>query len=515
MKKTLNINIGNTIIHIEEDAYETLTVYLNEVKFHFAKSADNFEIVTDIENRIAEMFSDILQAQQKQVIDILDVRSVTQQMGSVKDFEGEEENDDQQEPTANSYGQIKRLYRDTDQAIVAGVCAGLAHYLDMEDRWIRVIAILTVLLGGSGILAYIVLWIMIPKAETKTEKMAMRGEEANLRGFANSYLQPFVTKSRGFLAEAFDLLGRFLNGTGSIIFKIIAIFIITVGSFTLIALLVSVVAFLGIWDSEVTHMFPFSMVNEEYLSVLTFGAFLTTAIPLLALILFTVRVAFSNRPVNKTFSLVLLIFWLTGVGITVFHVAKISSEFKESAEFAQLSELKPYGEYTLQIDRTRFFTKEDSLQYHIDPSNYKGRKILSASNDDFNMPRSVSLSIEKSDNGKVSMSQNFSSKGLTFEEALKNAQNIHYGFLQQDSALTFSPALHLKKNANWRDQEVDMVLKVPVGTKLKINKESSRYLSLYGYWDCEQNDNSEFIDLVMTTDGVKCQHEHVAEPAEQ
>ncbi|MEJ7557492.1 MAG: PspC domain-containing protein [Pedobacter sp.] len=510
MKKTLNINIGNTIIHIEEDAYETLTIYLNEVKFHFAKSADNFEIVTDIENRIAEMFTDILQAQQKQVIDILDVRSVTQQMGSVKDFETEE-GDDQPESATHGYGQVKKLYRDTDQAIIAGVCAGLAHYLDMEDRWIRLIAILTVLLGGSGILAYIVLWIMIPKAETKSEKMAMRGEEANLRGFANSYLQPFVTKSRGFLAEAFELLGRFANGTGSIILKIIAIFIITIGSFTLIALIVCLVAFLGIWDSDVTQMFPFSMVNEEYLSILTFGAFLTSAIPLLALILFTVRVAFSNRPVNKTFSLVLLIFWLTGVGITIFHVAKISSEFKESAEFAQFSEVKPYGEYTLEIDRTRFFTKEDSLQYHIDPSNYRGRKILSASDDDFNMPRSVSLSIEKSEDEKVSMSQNFSSKGLTFETALKNAQNIHYSFLQQDSILTFSPALHLKKNTNWRDQEVDMVLKVPVGTKLKVNKEFSRYLSLYGYWDCDHEENTQFTELIMTAEGVKCQHEHVVE----
>jgi hypothetical protein len=212
---------------------------------------------------------------------------------------------------------------------------------------------------------------------------------------------------------------------------------------------------------------------------------------------------------------VLLIFWLTGVGITVFHVAKISSEFKESAEFAQTSELKAYGEYTLRIDRTRFFTKEDSLQYHIDPSNYKGRKILSASHDDFDMPRSVSLSIEKSDNGKVSMSQNFSSKGLTFEEALKNAQNIHYSFLQQDSSLTFSPALHLKRNANWRDQEVDMVLRVPIGTKLKINKEFSRYLSLYGYWDCDREENDEFTELIMTVDGVKCQHEHVEKPVEQ
>lgn len=515
MKKTFNINIGNTIIHIEEDAYEILTVYLNDVKFHFAKSADNFEIVTDIENRIAEMFTDILQSQQKQVIDILDVHSVTQRMGSVADFEIEELDGDQQESAGHSYGQVKKLYRDTDQAIVAGVCAGLAHYLDMEDRWIRLVAILTVMLGGSGILAYIVLWIMIPKAETKSEKMAMRGEEVNLRGFANSYLHPFVMKSRGFLAEAFDLLGRFVNGTGGIILKIGAIFIITIGSFMLISLLVTVVAFVGIWDSEVTHMFPFSMVNEEYLNILTLGAFLTIAIPLLALLLFTVRVAFTNRPVNKTFSLVLLIFWLTGVGITIFHVAKISSEFKESAEFAQFSELKPYGEYTLQIDRTRFFTKEDSLQYHIDPSNYKGRKILSASYNDFDMPRSVALSIEKSDNGKISMSQNFSAKGLTFEEALKNAQNIHYSFVQQDSMLTFNPALHLKRNTNWRDQEVKMVLRVPVGTKLKINKEFSSYLRLYGYWDCDHEESNNYTELMMTADGVKCQHEHVQELNEE
>ncbi|RZL09740.1 MAG: PspC family transcriptional regulator, partial [Pedobacter sp.] len=56
MKKTHHINIGNSITLIEEDAYEMLTIYLNEVKLHFAKSADNFEIVTDIENRIAELF---------------------------------------------------------------------------------------------------------------------------------------------------------------------------------------------------------------------------------------------------------------------------------------------------------------------------------------------------------------------------------------------------------------------------------------------------------------------------
>lgn len=516
MKKTLNINIGNTIIHIEEDAYETLTVYLNEVKFHFAKSVDNFEIVTDIENRIAEMFADILLTQQKQVISIEDVQLVTQQMGSVKDFEtGEESEDDHTGYTGAQFGQIKKLYRDTDQAVVAGVCAGLAHYMDMEERWIRLVAILTVLLGGSGVLAYIVLWIMIPKAETKSEKMAMRGEEANLRGFANSYLDPFVTKSRGFIAEAFDLLGRFINGTGSVIFKIFAIFVITISGVALISLIIAVVAFLGIWDSHVIHMFPFSIVNEEYFSTLTLGALLTFGIPLLALLLFTVRVAFSSRPVNKTFSLVLLIFWITGLGITIFHVAKISSEFKERAEFAQSTEIKPYTEFTLQIDRTRFFSKADSLQYHIDPRNYRGRKILTANYDDFDMPRSVGLRFEKSDNDKVSMTQNFSAHGLTFEEALKNAQNIRYNVLQQDSILNFSTGLHLEKTTNWRNQEILVVLKLPVGTKLRINRELFRYLSSYAYWDCEREEDWEYTELIMTADGIKCQHERIEEKTEE
>ncbi|MES2829521.1 MAG: PspC domain-containing protein [Bacteroidota bacterium] len=507
MKRTFNINIGNSIVHIEEDAYETLTVYLNEVKFHFARNVDNFEIVTDIENRIAEMFAEILSTQQKQAIDINDVRSVTSQMGSVKDFESDEA--EEEHASTAHFGQVKKLYRDTDQAIVAGVCAGLGHYMDIEERWIRLIAILTVLLGGSGVLAYIVLWVMIPKAESRSEKMAMRGEEVNLKGFANSYLHPFVKNSRGFLAEAFDLLGRFIQGTGKVIFKAFAVIIIVCSSLALISLIICVVALLGLWDSEI-HNFPFSVINEEYFSVAMLGALLTAGIPVLALILFSVRVAFSNRPINKTFSFVLLIFWLTGVGISIYYTAKITSQFKENAEYAQASELKPFSSYTLIIDRARFFTKQDSLQYHLDSGNYSGRKILTNDFDDYNMPRNVSLSIEKSEDGKVSLSQNYSSQGFNFEDALKNAQNIlPYGFLQQDSLLTFSPILQLKKAANWRNQEISMVLKVPVGTKLNINREFSRYLSLYGYWDCEHEDISEFTQLVMTTDGIKCQHEAV------
>lgn len=208
MKKTHNINIGNSIVHIEEDAYEMLTVYLNEVKQHFSKNADDFEIVTDIENRIAEMFAEKLAAQQRQVIGIEDVRAVIQQMGSVKDFETSEEAEDQY-MAQPAYEPVRKLYRDTDRAMVAGVCAGLGHYLDVNIKWVRLFTFLTILIFGSGILAYIIFWIMVPKAKTRAEKMEMRGEETNLRGFANSYTQPFVTQSRGFVAGSLWYLAIF------------------------------------------------------------------------------------------------------------------------------------------------------------------------------------------------------------------------------------------------------------------------------------------------------------------
>ncbi|RZL45338.1 MAG: PspC domain-containing protein [Pedobacter sp.] len=134
MKKTIIINIGNSIIHIEEDAYEILTAYLNEIKQHFAKNADDFEIVTDIENRIAEMFAEILEAGKKQVIEITDVQNVIAQMGSVKDFIGEEEEETPKAQQHVNYEGAKKLYRDTDDGVIAGVCAGLGHYLNIEAR---------------------------------------------------------------------------------------------------------------------------------------------------------------------------------------------------------------------------------------------------------------------------------------------------------------------------------------------------------------------------------------------
>lgn len=525
MKKTIIINIGNQIIHIEEDAYEVLTAYLNQIKQHFAKNADDFEIVTDIENRIAEMLTEILQAGQKQVVEMGDIESVIAQMGRVEDFQNEEDEAPQASQTFSFTGD-KKLYRDADDAMIAGVCAGLGHYMNIEARWIRLCAFLSIFIGGAGILAYLILWIAIPRAVSRSERMEMKGEATNLYGYNRSFeeelaaftanmkstndqhIKPMMKRSGSFISEFLQAIRNFLNGSAKAIFKLIAGLLIVFGFGAMIALIGMLAALLGFWDAY--NNFPFSIINESYRDTLAFCAFISLFIPILALVLFSIRVAFNKTAINKTLSFALLIIWLLGVSATVYYGAKISAEFQEHAELVRTTELKTYKTYVVDVDKSMVFTKQDSLDYEINKNDFGDRVVVDDNDYDhpFRIPRNVRIDIAKSDNERTSMIQTYESQGKTFPLALKNAQNIDYKYTQKDSLLVFSPRLQLKKESIWRNQEVHITLKVPVGTHLLLNDNIYRYLQFY-YFSCNTDDNrqSDYREWIMTDDGLKCRSE--------
>ena len=65
MKKTLTVNLGGTVFHIDEDAYCLLDNYLSNLKIHFRKEAGADEIIDDIERRISELFTEKLTPKRK------------------------------------------------------------------------------------------------------------------------------------------------------------------------------------------------------------------------------------------------------------------------------------------------------------------------------------------------------------------------------------------------------------------------------------------------------------------
>ena len=177
MKKVLNISLGNRSFTLEEDAYKRLSDYLDHFRTRLATSAgtpytQNAEVMEDLESRIAELF-DLEVGSSGRVVTIDMVDRVTGQLGMP---DGTPENPAAAEATPDSDAPVKKkIYRDYDNRRIAGVCAGLATYLDIDVVLARVLMLVAVLAGTAGFWAYVICWIAIPKAVTATQKCEMNG----------------------------------------------------------------------------------------------------------------------------------------------------------------------------------------------------------------------------------------------------------------------------------------------------------------------------------------------------
>ncbi|HEY0896089.1 MAG TPA: PspC domain-containing protein, partial [Sphingobacteriaceae bacterium] len=378
MNKTIIININGQVFHIEEDAYEVIRTYMTEVKRHFAYSPDSDEIVTDIENRLAEMFAERLLQEHKQVIVLQDVREVTAQMGSVSDFG----TDDDAEGFATGPRKVhKKLYRDIDDRVIGGVCSGIGHYFDIEARWIRVLFLLIVFLGGAGIMAYVILWIVMPKADTRAEKMAMKGEPINIHNFKKNFdeevealrhnfnhaateARPALQKLGSFVRDLVSHFAAFFGGAAKILVKLLGVFIVLVGGMVLLGLIVALFTALGFWHDEL-DVFPLSAINPEYRGILFVSAFLLIFIPLIALVLFAVRVVFNRQIVTKSASFAMLILWIIGLSCGIFYGTRVASEFNEEASLTQTTDLKASPVYYLKLNGAKFLSHDDSVRYNL------------------------------------------------------------------------------------------------------------------------------------------------------
>jgi hypothetical protein len=326
---------------------------------------------------------------------------------------------------------------------------------------------------------------------------------------AGEQFQPLAKRSGNFIAEIVQAMVRLLGTTGKLFLKIIAGVFIVWGFGILVFLFVCLAAFLGFLEANTFEVWPLSVINEEFRDGIILSAFVTTFIPILVLVLFAVRVAFNKKAINKSLSFALLVVWLIGVGYSVYYTAKITSEFKEHAEMVKTDEIKTYPTYVIDVDKSVVFSKADSLSLQIANNNLDGRVIYDDNDDHpFRVPRNVRVLITKSENNKTTITQNYESQGKTFAIALRNAQNIKYNYKQKDSLLTLNPRLELKQESIWRNQEVTVTIKVPVGTHLFLNDNLYNYLNFY-YYSCDDYNerNSNYREWVMTEEGLKCKAE--------
>lgn len=520
MNKTIIINISGVIFHIEEDAYEILKNYMNKIKAHFASYRDNFEIITDIENRIAEMFSELLAAEQKQVIVQADVETVISKMGNPSDFEDENATDDSD--AQEELHIKKKLYRDVDDRIIGGVCSGIGHYFGIEAKWIRV-AFSLLFFCYVGLPTYVLLWIIMPKAKTRTEKMKMKGEKINLQSFqknfeeeldavktkfndAHQQVKPGLAMLGSFIRDILNNLANFLNTTGKIILKIIGIALITLDGIALTVAFIVLLIFLGYaGNTDVSSIFPLNALIPSLRPIIYICSFFVIFIPLLGLLFLILRIVFNNRSIAKSVSFSMLMIWIIALATGIFYIAKNATDFKEEASFSETMGLKDNAAKTFYLNIGGEHTIQENILSSV---NQEGDKIITITGNDrdFDTPNRIDLSLNLIKEGNISLTKTYTARGRNINEALKNAQAVEYYYAQKDSLLTFDYKPNLKDGSLWRDQSVSLKLNIPVGATLYIQKDFANHFLRNEIYDCidDDADVESYIKIIATKDGFTC-----------
>lgn len=239
MNKTITINLGGIIFNIEEDAYQELKNYLDAVKAHFSAYPDSGDIVADIEARMAEQLSQ--KAGPNNIVAMAQVQELIKAMGKVEEF-GDEEAPSSAANNRTAYAN-KRLFRDPDNKIIFGVCAGLGHYFGVDPLIFRVILIALTFAGASGIIIYLILALLMPEAKTPAEKVQMRGGPVDINSLERDLKKKFtdikdseavkngIAGTKSAATGILEFLGKAVRLLFKLIFKIAGLALMLVTAF--------------------------------------------------------------------------------------------------------------------------------------------------------------------------------------------------------------------------------------------------------------------------------------------
>lgn len=218
MKEITRIHLAKTAFSIEIEAKSLLEKYLNSIQKNMHAES---EAMREIEARMVEILAE-RGVMKEGVISVDDVLAIQKQMGESRDFaDGDGPVDDDLDGDGSESKSEKQLMRDTDNAIIGGVCAGVAAYFNINPLWVRLIAIVSPFVTfGTAVLIYVVMWLSMPPARTASDKLRMRGKPVTLAALKKAAVEGgsvIATESR-------DLASKILRYSAGII-----IFLMTLG----------------------------------------------------------------------------------------------------------------------------------------------------------------------------------------------------------------------------------------------------------------------------------------------
>ncbi|MEA2105935.1 MAG: PspC domain-containing protein [Bacteroidota bacterium] len=515
MKKTVKINIGGVIFHLDEDAYQMLQQYLTAINTHFTSSDEGKEIIADIENRIAEILQSKT-SEQKQVITQKDIEEIIEIMGRPEDIA-----DDASEEQEEHYKASKRLYRDPDNRILGGICSGIATYLNIDPLIIRLLFLILIFAYGVIGIIYIVLWALLPAAHSTAQKIEMRGESFKISDIEKNVRNEYENVKNNLKniknTQDYDRTRSFFNGLFSafgvllkFVFKLLAVVLGLAMIITGVGFLIGLTGTLIIgepfmpWgpnfvDNQllISDMI-YSFTDPNTVWILAISAILVVFIPLFALVYGGFKLLLGIRPNDKAFAAVGFTAWIISIIILFVlggtQIRNIALSVKDEENII----IEEPANKTLYLKAKEGFPVIKSTYYIFDSE----FMIIHDKNDQKQLYAYPEINIVQSHSDQFEIEICKEGRGKNRMKALENIQKISYQCTQQDSIIWFDPVYLLRDENRWTFPEVDITVRVPEGSILYLDEsleEQLDYIMKDKYYRTEEMVNHYWM---MTDDGL-------------
>ncbi|HXU26387.1 MAG TPA: PspC domain-containing protein [Bacteroidia bacterium] len=481
MNKTLTINLAGLVFNIEENAYQLLKDYLAAIKNQFKNEEGCDEIVADIESRLAELLKAKTHAG-KQVLVDADIHETINVMGKPSDFE-ENTSDEKQSGSASSNqktyytNKTRRVFRDGDNKVLGGVCSGIASYFDTDPLWIRLILVVLFFGFGTGLLLYIILWVIIPEAKTTAEKLEMRGdpidintisqtikEEAEqlknrVQNFGNGVKNEFTSqRSQSVGNKIGNLLYTVFHGIFKVISKVFGALFVLFGTLLFVALLLvlfNVGTVDGLSVNEFLHAFTGSDFPMFWFKT---GLVMCVGIPLCMLVYKGLKLVFGIKTSYMWLNLSAGILWFVGLTLCLYLSLTVASDFSEETLLKTQIDTHFTNTDTLFIKGSNNYEKNiTDLDFEMDNDRWLINNTTQPSIW-WGKPR---VKIIASENDSVSVFMIKTAAGKQKTEASLRAKNINYTAALRDSVLLLNNFFSFVNTDKYRNQGVDVLIKLP------------------------------------------------------
>lgn len=419
-------------------------------------------------------------------------------------------------------GTRKKLFRDPDEKLVAGVCSGIGNYFGI-NAWIpRVLFLLPFLSfisrwghwGGlwdfgdvlrftfspTSLIVYIILWIVIPEALTTSEKLEMKGEKVDMNSIKASVMEEMKgvgKKATAFGKEASEVVTEKANmvagdvknftrrnrgGLGNVIAmiaKIFAYFIIGCVGFAL------VMALFGLAIASI-GLFPLKdfLIGGDYQNALAWGTLVFfIAVPIIGIITWIIRKIARSKSNSKILGFSFGAMWVIGWICFICLLASISQEFRYNS--------KNLSEQEIVLSNPKVDKLEITSKSPLDKYNHR-RFIrfepFEGIQEDTAYVNNIDVRIVKAVNDSFRVTLIKTATGNTRTAAESNAARIQYTGVQQDTVLLMNKGIGINKTDKFRNQRVVLTIYVPVGKRIRVDKSITWFNNVHFGNDWNGND---------------------------